>query len=63
MWLVCCGGSSRFRGGGCRCCLVGRVGVGWLIFFFFVVVVVATTVVVVCVVVMVVYCSKYIILL
>lgn len=58
-----CGGSGRFRGGGCGCCLVGRVSVGWLIFFFFVVVVVATTVVVVCVVVMVVYCSRYIILL
>ena len=34
VWLVCCGGSSGFRGGGCGCCLVGRVGVGLVDFFF-----------------------------
>ena len=34
MWLVCCGGSSGFRGSGCGCCLVGRVGVGLVDFFF-----------------------------
>ena len=34
VWLVCCGGSSGFRGGGCECCLVGRVGVGLVDFFF-----------------------------
>ena len=63
MWLVCCGGSGGFRGGGCGCCLVGRVGVGLVDFFFFTMVVAATAVVVVCVVVMVVYCNGYIILL
>ena len=63
MWLVCCGGLSKFRGGGCGCCLVGRVGVGLVDFFFFAMVVAATAVVVVCVVVMVVYCNGYIILL
>ena len=53
VWLVCCGGSGGFRGGGCGCCLMGQVGVGWLIFFSFVVVVVAEAAVVVCVVVVV----------
>ena len=32
---VCGGGSVGFRGGGCGCCLVGRVGVGLVDFFFF----------------------------
>ena len=34
VWLVCCSGSGGFRGGGCGCCLVGRVGVGLVDFFF-----------------------------
>ena len=48
------GGSVGFRGGGCGCCLVGRVGVGLVDFFFFSLlwaVVVVVVVVVVCVVV------------
>ena len=62
MWLVCCGGSSKFRGGECGCYLVGRVGVGLVDFFFFVMVAAAAAVVV-CVVVIIVYCNGYIILL
>ena len=49
VWLVCCGGSGGFRGGGCGCCLVGRVGVGLVDIFFFVRVVAAAVAVVVCV--------------
>ena len=49
VWLVCCGGSGGFRGGGCGCCLVGRVGVGLVDIFFFVGVVAAAVAVVVCV--------------
>ena len=47
LWVDRCvrgGGSGRFRGGGCGCCLVGLVyrcvhggGSAWLIFFSFVV--------------------------
>ena len=37
---MCYGGLGGFRGDGCGCCLVGRVGVGLVDFFFFVVVVV-----------------------
>ena len=61
------GGSVGFRGGGCGCCLVGRVGVGLVDFFF-------SLLgwwrrrwrwlwLCVCMVVMNVYCSGYIILL
>ena len=65
LWVDQCvrgGGSGGFHGGGCRCFLVGLVGVGFVDFFFFFVVVVVVVVVVVWVVVMYV-CSKYIILL
>ena len=37
LWVDQCvrgGGSGGFRGGGCGCCLVGRVGVGLVDFFF-----------------------------
>ena len=67
LWVDQCvrgGGSGGFHGGGCRCFLVGLVGVGFVDFFFFSLlwVVVVVVVVVVCVAVMYV-CSKYIILL
>ena len=41
LWVDRCvrgGGSGGFRGGGCRCCQVGLVGVGLVDFFFFFVV-------------------------
>ena len=38
LWVDWCvrggGGSGGFCGGGCGCCLVGRVGVGLVDFFF-----------------------------
>ena len=37
LWVDRCirgGGSGGFHGGGCGCCLVGRVGVGLVDFFF-----------------------------
>ena len=37
LWVDQCvhgGGLGGFRGGGCGCCLVGRVGVGLVDFFF-----------------------------
>ena len=59
LWVDRCvrgGGSGGFRGGGCRCCLVGLVGVGLVDFFFSLLwaLVVVVVVVVVCVAVMVV---------
>ena len=67
LWVDWCvrggGGSGGFCGGGCGCCLVGRVGVGLVDFFFLCYGLWWWWGLCLCVCVIVIYCRGYIILL